>query len=140
MLAVFRSRLDTKSLVLVRSGAMGATVRGRRSLLQDSILANLVSNAIKFSPVGGTITVHAERSGECVTIEVRDQGAGLPSDVREAVEAGRVAPSRTGTTGEIGTGYGLLLARDYVQEMGGTLAFHHPESGGLTARIILPTS
>ena len=138
LLAVFRARLEAKSITLLRSGAMELVVRGRRSLLQDSVLANLLSNAIKFSPVGGTIMLHAVRDGNRVRLEVRDSGPGMPAEVRTAVDAGRVAPSRTGTAGEIGSGYGLLLARDYVEEMGGTLAFHHPETGGLTAQLSLP--
>ncbi|MFN5533303.1 MAG: DUF3417 domain-containing protein [Planctomycetaceae bacterium] len=59
---------------------------------------------------------------------------------RLAVEAGRVAPSRIGSAGEVGSGYGLLLASDYLREMGGALSFEARQGGGLTVRVTLPAA
>jgi signal transduction histidine kinase len=138
LLAVFGARLAEKRIHLVPVWEPEAAVVANRSLLQDTILANLLSNAIKFTPVGGTITLRGERAGPVVHLEIADQGPGLPEAVRTAFEAGRVAPSRSGTAGEIGSGYGLLLVREYLREMGGTLAFEPPSHGGLVARVVLP--
>jgi signal transduction histidine kinase len=137
LVAVFRWQLDAKGLRLLCVGDVDAVIVGNRTLLQDTVLANLFSNAIKFSPAGAEITLHVYRGNGEVRLEVRDRGPGLPDTVRDAVEAGRVAPSHTGSAGESGSGYGLLLATDYLRDMGGALAFEPRADGGLTARITL---
>jgi len=140
LIMIFRRPLETKELRLVCVGDLDAVIVANRTLLQDTVLANLFSNAIKFSPEGADITLHVYRGGGEVRMEVRDHGPGLPESVRLAVEAGRVAPSRIGSAGEVGSGYGLLLASDYLREMGGALSFEARQGGGLTVRVTLPAA
>ena len=140
LLSVFGARLAAKRIELVPVWDPNVSVQANRSILQDTVLANLLSNAIKFSPSGGTIGIRGARRGGEVCLEIQDQGPGLPAAVRAAVEAGRVAPSAVGTSGEQGSGHGLLLTRDYLLEMGGTLTFEQPSDGGLIARVVLPAA
>lgn len=140
LIVIFRRPLETKQLRLACVGDLDAVIVANRTLLQDTVLANLLSNAIKFSPEGAEIALHVYRGGGEVRLEVRDHGPGLPEDVRLAVEAGRVAPSRVGSMGEGGSGYGLLLASDYLRDMGGVLAFEARPLGGLTVRVTLPAA
>lgn len=137
---IFGRQLEAKQLRLLCVGDLDAAIVANRTLLQDTVLANLFSNAIKFSPAGADIILHVYCGSGEVRLEVRDQGPGLPDNVRVAVEAGRVAPSAVGSAGEMGSGYGLLLATDYLRDMGGTLTFEARREGGLTARVILPAA
>ena len=137
LLSVFGARLAAKRIRLIPAWDANVSVLANRSILQDTVLANLLSNAIKFSPSDGTITIRGTRRGGEVRLEIGDEGPGLPESVRAAVMAGRVAPSAAGTSGEQGSGHGLLLTRDYLLEMGGTLTFDHPATGGLIATVTL---
>jgi signal transduction histidine kinase len=101
------------------------------------VLANLVSNAIKFSAAGSAIDLAIEQAAGKVVLRLEDCGTGRPEEAKNAFAAGHQAPSSLGSSGETGTGYGLLLAREYVEAMGGTLDLRPREGGGLTASVSL---
>jgi signal transduction histidine kinase len=134
---LFRDRLARKGLALRVTGPRSTTLRCDVALLRDSVLANLFANALKFSPRGGTIELSITEEAEFVVLTLADRGPGLPDDVRKAFERGVRAPSHPGTAGEAGSGYGLMLAREYLQEMGGSLDLQPREGCGLLARIAL---
>jgi signal transduction histidine kinase len=134
----FRGPLAKKNIRLDVACPSDTKVACDESQLRDSVLANLLSNAIKFSPTGAEISLVVEEDGAHAVVRVADRGPGLPDSVRAAIAAGRRAPSQSGTVGETGSGYGLLLAREYVVAMGGTLDLLPREGGGLVARITLP--
>ncbi len=136
--AMFLRRVEEKKLRLSVVCPASIQISCDESHLRDSVLANLLSNAIKFSPQGGTIDLSVEESSDRAIIRIEDRGPGLPDDVRAALAQGRRAPSRGGTAGESGTGYGLLLAREYLEAMGGTIEFSSRDGGGLVARLELP--
>ncbi len=85
------------------------------------ILRNLISNAIKFSPSGQKIVLWSKRSGGYIDVGVKDFGVGMNTDWFEDLEKDGRPQTRKGTKGEKGTGFGLLIAKDFVAMNGGEL-------------------
>jgi signal transduction histidine kinase len=82
------------------------------------VLANLVDNALKFSPHGGTVTVAARRTRGAVQVRVLDEGSGIPQSEQERIF--RKFYRAEGTTpAPGGTGLGLFIARGLASAMGG---------------------
>lgn len=84
-------------------------------------LGNLVSNALRHTPAGGSVSLHAYRTGEMVTIDVTDTGSGIaPEDLANIFDRfWRVEKSRSRRTG--GSGLGLAIVRQLAQAHGGTV-------------------
>jgi two-component system sensor histidine kinase GlrK len=101
------------------------------------MLDNLVSNAIKFSPSGGTITVSARRVGDDVELEVVDEGPGIAAEERNLVFEPFYRGRNAADALVKGTGIGLSVVREYVQMHGGT-AEVVDESPGAHIRVRLP--
>lgn len=104
-----------------------------------SILRNLVSNAMKFTPSGGRITLTA-RSKKAGTIDfsVADTGIGIPAKMLEKLFHLDENVSRRGTEGEPSTGLGLILCKDFIEKHGGTIWAESLVSQGSTFHFTLP--
>lgn len=83
--------------------------------LINTVFSNLISNAIKFSYARNEINIHIYPSEACVVIDVQDYGTGIKQSALRKVEAGINPESSTGTNGEEGTGFGMLLAKNYIE-------------------------
>ena len=81
------------------------------------VLANLIDNAIKFSPQGGTVTVAARRTHDAVQVRVVDEGSGVPQSEQERIFRKFYRAEKTPVPG--GTGLGLFIARGLASAMGG---------------------
>jgi PAS domain S-box-containing protein len=84
----------------------------------QTIIRNLVSNAIKFTPFGGEVTIRAE-SGKRTRISISDTGIGMDSDMVTKLFSIDSKINRPGTDGELSTGLGLLLVKEMVEKHGG---------------------
>jgi two-component system, NtrC family, sensor histidine kinase GlrK len=104
------------------------------------ILENLVSNAVKYSPKGGTIHVRARAAGGQLILDVADNGPGIPPEDRshifEAFYTGRAARS----TAVKGTGIGLSVVLEFVSAHHGTVEIVDGEFPGAHFRITMPIS
>jgi two-component system sensor histidine kinase BaeS len=102
------------------------------------VLANLVSNAVRHTPAGGTITLSAGRSGDETLIQVRDTGEGIAPDTLPRIfdRLYRAEAARTGESGE--SGLGLSIARAIVSAHGGTLTVDSTLGAGTIFTIRLP--
>jgi signal transduction histidine kinase len=104
----------------------------------QQILTNLVSNALKFTPSGGRVTVAASSAEGRLTIAVQDTGPGVPSGERDRIfgrfEQGRPAPG----AGAKGTGLGLAISRGLAEAHGGTIRLESPPEGGSRFVVELP--
>ena len=115
-----------------------ATIHADGARLRDQVLGNLLANALKFTPEGGSIRVRGFGENAHFVIEVCDTGAGMPADLLPHVfdkyfQIGEQARSK-------GAGLGLTIAHDVVHEHGGTISVDSEEGAGTTFRIVLPVS
>jgi NtrC-family two-component system sensor histidine kinase KinB len=108
-------------------------VRADRRALR-SILDNLLSNAIRFTPEGGEILLAAEEMKDFVQFTVRDNGRGIES------ERLRTIFDRFGSASEKGTGLGLALVRRLVESLGGQIAVESRLGHGATFKFTLPVA
>jgi signal transduction histidine kinase len=95
----------------------------------NSIIRNLVNNAIKFSPENSMVSVHAVDSGEMVTIEVKDQGSGIPEANLSGIFSGFSSKSLENAKGK-GSGLGLILCREFVEANHGKIWVQSEEGKG----------
>jgi signal transduction histidine kinase len=102
------------------------------------ILANLISNAVKFTPPGGDIVVMCEEGEWYVAFRVRDTGIGVPADNLEAIFEPFVQLHRSLAHPAEGTGLGLAISRDLARSMGGDLTVESVEGQGSTFTLTLP--
>jgi signal transduction histidine kinase len=103
----------------------------------EMIAANLLSNALKFTPEGGRIVLRAESNEDSVIFEVEDTGPGIPEDQRELI-FDRFHQVDTSLSREEGTGLGLSLARELARLHGGDLTVKSEEGKGSTFRVEVP--
>ncbi|MBQ8249621.1 MAG: HAMP domain-containing protein [Clostridia bacterium] len=104
----------------------------------EQVVINILSNAIKYTPDGGEITLSADRMADGIEIHVRDTGVGIPADDLPHIfeRFYRVEKARTSETG--GTGLGLAIAKEIVEAHGGEIAIESEQGVGSTVIIRLP--
>ena len=140
--ALARDVARAHELAMRAKGQRLALDLGRVSIEADaeklrSILDNLVGNAVKFTPAGGTIRVGVRASGEEAVIDVVDSGPGVPPEERAAVFESFFR-GRASASGRIeGTGLGLAIAREFTEAHGGRISVLG-EAGGGHFCVILP--
>ena len=105
----------------------------------NTILRNLLSNAFKFTDAGGTITLSIRQKHHLVEIVVTDTGIGIPEGDLPKLFRIDVRYSRSGTSGEQGTGLGLILCKEMVEKNGGQIWVESEVGKGSTFTFTLPT-
>ncbi len=104
-----------------------------------STIRNLVSNAVKFTPIGGSVSISAKSSnGNLVEISICDNGIGMSSDILENLFRIGASTNRKGTEDEPSTGLGLVLCKDFIEKLGGKLAVESQEDKVSTFRFTIP--
>jgi signal transduction histidine kinase len=125
-------------LAIELSDAMPPTIPGDADRLRDQVLGNLLSNALKFTPEGGHVTVRSWPDDGHLVIEVQDTGPGIAADKLPFIfdkyyQVGGQARSK-------GAGLGLAIAHEVVQAHGGTITAESGTGEGTTFRIVLPAA
>jgi signal transduction histidine kinase len=100
------------------------------------IARNLISNAVKFTPVGGNVTIQSG-SDDRYYFSVKDSGSGMDTHLISGILSDQYSPT-TGTLREKGSGIGLTLCRDLLKKIGGTLSIESQKGAGTEMRITLP--
>jgi len=126
-----------KGITIVNEVAFGLTARFDANMFH-TILRNLASNAIKFSPDKATVFISAIKQGNEVLVAVRDQGVGMDASQIEKVFKSDDRISTPGTRNEKGTGLGLILGKNFITRHGGKIKVESKKGEGTTISFTLP--
>lgn len=104
------------------------------------VIGNLISNAIKFSPLGSKIMVAITDLGSNIQITVNDHGIGIPDEIKSEVFNMFTEAKRPGTLGEKSFGLGLSISRQIIEKHGGKIWFESDKENGTTFYVSLAKS
>jgi signal transduction histidine kinase len=106
----------------------------------EQVLTNLLDNAIKYSPQGGRviISLQEERAAQAVKISVQDSGIGIPKEQHGQIFGRFMRADNALAWGISGTGLGLYLCRELIEQHEGHLLFESEEGVGSTFFLTLP--
>jgi two-component system sensor histidine kinase GlrK len=116
--------------------AQAATVEADPEKLR-SVVDNLIGNAVKFTPAGGSVSVLARSSGDEALIDVIDSGPGVPAEERESIFDSFFRGRAKASARVEGSGLGLAIAREFVEAHGGRISVLG-EASGAHFRVALP--
>jgi len=133
-IALLRNMAEYKGITFVANLPDDALVTGDANML-STVVRNLLTNAIKFTGEGGTVTLDVSScdKGACplaYTISVSDTGTGMNAEqVQNLFRLNRTA-SKQGTAGELGTGLGLIVCKEFLEKHGSELHVESEEGKG----------
>jgi len=130
---------NTKGIEINTAIAPNIRVFVDSNMLQ-TVIRNLVSNAVKFTPKGGEVHLSVKASEDnFVEVYIRDNGIGMDQPMIDNLFRLDVKTGRTGTDGEPSTGLGLLLCKDFIEMNGGQLTVESEVGKGSVFRFTMPT-
>jgi PAS domain S-box-containing protein len=128
---------DDRGIELVAEIEETPSMLGDRSRLSQ-VLDNLISNALKFTPSSGRVSVRISSAGDEVVVEVEDTGVGIPSGEQDRLFERFFRSSTASEQAIPGTGLGLTIAKAIVERHEGSIAIESTEGVGTTVRVRLP--
>jgi signal transduction histidine kinase len=133
--AIFQSQLKQKDIKLDINISAAEMINTDKRLLSQ-IIQNLINNAIKFTPVGGSITIFNEFVDGKLSICVKDTGIGFPDDKVDYVFDLDFDFNRPGTSDEKSSGMGLILCKEYSKLINAKLSVKSKENEGSTFCLV----
>ena len=101
------------------------------------VVRNIISNAIKFTPTGGLINIHAKNEQDMCKLTITDNGSGVQKDKLADIFSIKSKPS-FGTNNEKGVGLGLVLCKEFIEKQGGSISFKSDIGVGSSFYILIP--
>ena len=135
VLAAYRAEADEAEIALEARAEDGVPPLDVDRVRIGEVLSNLLANALRHTPAGGTITLRVAPAGESVAFEVTDTGEGIPAD-----ELPHVFDRFAKSPESQGAGLGLAIAKSLVQAHGGTISAESTPGRGTTIRFVLPAT
>lgn len=136
VLVEFAPLAKERNITLVENIAT-VTMKTDPLLLQE-VFANLVSNALKYTPAGGKITLILRKNNKECIFEVTDTGYGIPRESQSLIFTKFFRATNVSSSKASGTGLGLYMAKEIVKILGGKIWFKSRENKGSTFYVSLP--
>ena len=136
---LFKSSTALKSISLEINKGEQTFFMGNANMIQ-TIVRNLVSNAVKFTPMGGTITIKTERVLNKTRLIVSDTGQGIKPEIIDSLFKFETNNSTIGTNGEVGSGLGLVLCKDLTYRNNGTIKIESQVGIGTKVIVEFPAA
>lgn len=134
---LFKSITSLKAIHFDYNPAHNLFVNGNAKMI-ETVLRNLVSNASKFTPKGGKITITIENNSGKVRITVSDTGIGIEPERIKTLFSFEKSKSTKGTAGETGSGFGLAVCNEFVKNNSGTMQIESEINKGTKVIIEFP--
>lgn len=128
---------DDTQVELVTDLAETPSMLGDRSRLAQ-VLDNLISNALKFTPASGRVSVRVSHTGRDLVVEVADTGVGIPAEEQDRLFERFFRSSNATEQAIPGSGLGLTIAKTIIERHEGSIAIESAEGKGTTVRVRLP--
>ena len=129
---------ERKRIMLINNTEASDTVWADKLMLQ-TIIRNIVSNAIKFTNEGGLIVLSSSQTADNTEITIEDNGVGMTQETIKKILGTIELNSTKGTSGETGTGMGLIISKEFIQRHKGTLNIESTLGKGSSFIINLPS-
>ena len=136
-LIFFKSAAALKSIDVEFNQGTGVSLPGNKNMLK-TIIRNLVSNAVKFTPENGRITISTSKADDKIRLQITDTGRGMDKNTLQLLHRFREGQTTQGTNGEAGSGLGLVLCNEFVDFHNGKLRFESEPGKGTTALVEFP--
>lgn len=118
---VLIDRAKEKGLTIINEVVPDIKIKADKSMIQ-TVIRNIVNNAVKFTPTGGSISITAENlDNDMVKISIKDTGIGMSEEDREKLFKLDSHHTSIGTEGESGTGLGLIICKEMVEKNNGEI-------------------
>lgn len=125
-----------KNISLMSQLLEGYFVKCDRNMI-DLVIRNIISNAIKFTPVNGSITISGQKVDKFFKLSVKDSGVGIPPEnISRILDSGEFFTTY-GTNSEKGSGLGLLLCKEFVEKNGGSISIESIPGNGTTVSFTI---
>ncbi|MEQ8504703.1 MAG: ATP-binding protein [Rhodospirillales bacterium] len=132
-----QDQADQKGVVLVKETPEFQTVNADKRAV-SSVIRNLIANAVKFTAQGGQVNVGVRDSGSDVAVSIQDTGVGMDDAKIASLFEISEQKSTTGTAGEKGTGLGMVLCKELVEQNGGGIVVTSRPEQGTIVTFTLP--
>lgn len=129
---------DLKSIHLEFNNSAKAEINGNSKMI-ETVIRNLVSNALKFTPEGGKIRIGIQNISQKVQLIVEDTGIGIEPEKLRHLFNFEDSRSASGTNGETGSGLGLVLCSEFVKKNNGTIGVESQPQKGTTVTVEFPS-
>jgi signal transduction histidine kinase len=137
MLDLQQLQAENKNITLEIVAPKHMLAMADRNMLA-TVLRNLVSNSIKFTPRQGKIQISAHESDGFICIAIQDNGVGMTEDVMKKIFKKNEIVHTSGTDSESGSGLGLLLCKEFVKKMKGRIEVESEPNSGTCIKVFLP--
>jgi len=134
---LFNDLAQNKKITIVNETQPGLWVWAHPHSI-NTVIRNLISNAIKFTREGGKVTMYAVRLDKFIKISVIDNGVGIQDGTKNTIFKIGEKRSTPGTANEKGSGLGLLLCKEFVENNGGTIDMETTFGKGSTFYFTIP--
>jgi signal transduction histidine kinase len=134
---LLKTQAQNKKINLVNDAVAELKITSHRHSI-NTVVRNFLSNAIKFTPEGGTITLKAEKQEKGTKISIFDTGVGMSEKVIQKLFRIDSKHSTIGTADEKGTGLGLILCKEFIEKNGGQIGVESEVGKGSVFYFVLP--
>ncbi len=142
-LNMLQFKIKTKGIKIDLHVPKEDSVMAEKVSFVNTVINNLITNAIKFSQKGDHLIIKSQRSDDYITLSIKDHGIGIPDKLVNYIFDPHQKTTRNGTDGETGTGFGMPLVKEFINAYGGKIKLktkcieNSPEDHGTEIKIIL---